>query len=263
MVLARSRLLFAVEYVGGLHVGEATGGGDNHGLRADSARICEEIATGDIFVELVVEHSKTQFRRIVTTVGTTRGEAAVPVAHYLQQYWTSVGWRTRTWIYGEFRITCADYWVVRVSLLSLAAERLERLFAMLEGSRSSEVQKHARVSRSKGVQRALQKTSQDKKYINVVGGPESCAAINTVCLELKRASFSEQDRVSVTPGPLLMATEAQGREVTHMPLDPGSTYPLITTSLRRAYELANAESPDPQLDLGQRSEPRFANHANR
>ena len=109
----------------------------------------------------------------------------------------------------------------------------------------------------------LQKSSQDKKYINVVGGPESCAAINTICLELRRAGFSEPGRISVTPGPLLVATEAQGREVTHMPLDPGSTYPLITTALRRAFTLANAESPDPQLDLGGRSEPRFANHSNR
>ena len=37
-------------------------------------RICEEIATGDEFVEFVVSHSKTSFQRIVTTVGTTRGE---------------------------------------------------------------------------------------------------------------------------------------------------------------------------------------------
>ena len=67
----------------------------------------------------------------------------------------------------------------------------------------------------------------------------------------------------MTPGPLLVATERQGREISHMPLDPGSTYPIITAALRRAYELANAETPDPQLDLGHRSEPRFTNHSNR
>ena len=111
--------------------------------------------------------------------------------------------------------------------------------------------------------RAMASGSQDKKYINVIGGPEKCSAIDTVCLELKRAGFSETGRVSITPGPLLVATEEQGRAITHMPLDPGSTYPIITGCLQRAFELANETSPDPQLDLGHRTDPRFTNHSNR
>ena len=106
--------------------------------------------------------------------------------------------------------------------------------------------------------------SQDKKYVNVVGGPEDCRAIGTTVLEMKRAGFTEAGRISVVPGPLLVATTDIGRALTHMPLDPGSTYPLITDSLSRAYELANPEgSPDPQLDLGSRSMPRWAHHSNR
>ena len=111
--------------------------------------------------------------------------------------------------------------------------------------------------------RAMASGSQDKKYINVIGGPEKCSAIDTVCLELRRAGFSDTGRVSITPGPLLVATEEQGRAITHMPLEPGSTYPIITGCLQRAFELANETSPDPQLDLGHRTDPRFTNHSNR
>ena len=105
--------------------------------------------------------------------------------------------------------------------------------------------------------------SSDKKYVNVVGGPENCRAIGITALELKRAGFTDEGRLSIVPGPLLVATTDSGRAVSHMPLDPGSAYPLIHESLARAYELANEDSPDPQLDLGTRSKPRWAHHSNR
>ena len=105
--------------------------------------------------------------------------------------------------------------------------------------------------------------SRDKKYINVVGGPEGCTAIRTAMLELTHVGFSDAGRLSIRPGPLLVATEGQGKSTTHMPLDPGSTYEIIRGALGRAYEMANADSPDPQLDLGGRSQPRWAHHSNR
>ena len=94
LMLSRSQLLFGCEYVGGLRVGETCGGGDDHGLRSDGARVVTQVDTGDTFVELTVEHSKTKFRRIVTTVGTTRGEAAIPMADFLSDHWRQMGWRT-------------------------------------------------------------------------------------------------------------------------------------------------------------------------
>ena len=264
LMLVRSRLLFAAEYVGGLRIGEATGGGDNHGLRSDAVRVLEHVDTSETYVEFIVEHSKTKFRRIVTVVGTTRGEAAVPTAQYVREFWAECGWSTRTWIEGEYRVTCADYWVVRVSLLGLSTERRDLLFDLWARSRCAETRKHSNTSRQKGLARAIMTGSQDKKYVNVVGGPEDCGAIGTTVLEMKRAGFTEAGRISVVPGPLLVATTDVGRALTHMPLDPGSTYPLITDSLGRAYELANPEgSPDPQLDLGSRSMPRWAHHSNR
>ena len=263
LMLARSQLMFAAEYGGGLRVGEATGGGDNHGLTSDGARICEEIATGKIFVEFVVNHSKTSFQRIVTTVGTTMGEVALPIAQYLRDYWAACGWSTRSWVEGGFRVTCADYFVLRVSLLGIDAARLELLFKRLEASSSAETRRHAPVSRRKGLDRFLLTGSRDKKYVNVVGGPEGCTAIRTTALELSRAGFSEAGRLSFRPGPLLVATEGQGRQTTHMPLDPGSTYEVIRGALSRAYELASAVSPDPQIDLGGRSQPRWSHHSNR
>ena len=224
IMLSRSLLLFSAEYVGGLRVGEATGGGDNHGLRSDGARLLEDVDSGESFVEIIVDHSKTKFRRIVTTLSLTRGEAAVPVGKHLRDYWGACGWSTRTWTEGGYRVTCADYWVLRVSLLSLSTEQLDRLFATLSRSSSAEARKHANISKQKGLVRAMATGSSDKKYVNVVGGPENCRAIGITALELKRAGFTDEGRLSIVPGPLLAATTDSGRAVSHMPLDPGSAY---------------------------------------
>ena len=49
----------------------------------------------------------------------------------------------------------------------------------------------------------------------------------------------------------------------HMPLQPASTYALLHECLPRAYELANAESPDPELDLRGLLAPLWGHHSNR
>ena len=69
-----------------------------------------------------------------------------------------------------------------------------------------------------------------------------------------------KDMVSVVPGPLLRASS--GKTITHMPLATSSTFATTKTLLSTAYRLANAESPDPDLDTqAQRLEPDWASHS--
>ena len=79
--------------------------------------------------------------------------------------------------------------------------------------------------------------------------------------ELTLAGFEEH--VSVVPGPLMRATHGRDMGFTHMPLQPSSTYDLLHQCLPRAFELANATSPDPELDLRGLAEPLFGHHSNR
>ena len=46
-----------------------------------------------------------------------------------------------------------------------------------------------------------------------------------------------------------------------MPLQPSTTYALLHECLPKAYELANATSPDPELDLQGLAEPLWGHHS--
>ena len=48
-----------------------------------------------------------------------------------------------------------------------------------------------------------------------------------------------------------------------MPLQPSSTYELLHECLPKAFELANANGPDPELDLRGLEEPLWGHHSMR
>ena len=87
---------------------------------------------------------------------------------------------------------------------------------MLESSSSPEVRRHAVVSRMRAFERYAAVGSMDKRYVNVIGGAEGCAAMATAALELQRAGFDDAGRLSVVGGPFGRSTH--GALVTHMPL---------------------------------------------
>ena len=114
----------------------------------------------------------------------------------------------------------------------------------------------------------------DKRYVNVVGGKwgrvverddgtrvrvgmDACLA--TAVRELDRAGFGS-DRVKIVPGPLIRATIGGGKEASHMPLDPKSTYNSLHELLDEAHRLANRSSPDPELDCPG-GEPLWGHHS--
>jgi len=261
VLLARGRVGLAGECAGGLRVGEMFGGGDGHGLLAPDVRLLREISSGEVSVEFVLRSSKTKYKRFVNTVDVTAGDAAIPVARYVREYIDAVGFSTSTTVEGGYEVTAPDYHVLRVSLIGMSLEQVEAMLRVLELSRSAEVRRHAGVSRLKGLERYHAVGSKDKRYVNVVGGPSGCEAVQVACLELQRAGFGGEGRLSIIGGPFGRATH--GALTTHMPIAPRSVGLVVTESLARAFELANAESPDPKLDLRGLSEPRWGDHSYR
>ena len=86
----------------------------------------------------------------------------------------------------------------------------------------------------------LQADSFDKKYVNLVGGPLGCDDLAQVSREMHMAGLG--DAFSIVPGPFMRATHGKALGLTHMPLQPSSTYDMLHECLPRAYELANAEN---------------------
>ena len=270
LVNVRMRLMFALEVMLGLRVGEVLSGGDYHGLLANHLTILHRldefgVPSEDATVEGFLEHSKTKHSRYVNAVGMSKGPARVRLADHLQDYWKAAGMKTVSRLEAGYLVIGPDYSVVRVSLVALAASRegdLERIAALgriLERSDASEARKWAHYSVSTA-KRRLEADSLEKKYVNIVGGPHDSVALSQVARELTMAGFG--DRISIVPGPLMRATNGQ-MGYAHMPLQPASTYALLHECLPRAYELANAESPDPELDLRGLLAPLWGHHSNR
>ena len=105
----------------------------------------------------------------------------------------------------------------------------------------------------------LQADSFDKKYINLVGGPLGCDDLAQVAREMQMAGFD--DAFSIVPGPFMRATHGKALGFAHMPLQPSSTYDMLHECLPRAYALANADGPDPELDLRGLAEPLWGHHS--
>ena len=98
--------------------------------------------------------------------------------------------------------------------------------------------------------------SADKRYINVVGERRFGRDLEIVSEELTLAGFS--DRIEIVPGPLMRFTHGK-LGYSHMPLDPGSTYHVLTPLFEQAYEQAMADSPDPEIDLQGFDKPLWGN----
>ena len=139
-------------------------------------------------------------------------------------------------------------------------ERLELLGRLLRRSESSEARKWADYSLL-SARRRLKANSLDKKYVNVVGGAHDDVSLQVVARELSMAGFHE--RIAIVPGPLMRATHGADLGFTHMPLQPSSTYEMLHECLPKAFELANAYGPDPELDLRGLSSPLWGHHSNR
>ena len=137
------------------------------------------------------------------------------------------------------------------------ADRFALICRLLARSRSADARKWADYTRLRGMSR-LTADSTDKRYINVVGGRRFGTDLEIVSEELTLAGFG--DRIEMVPGPLIRATHGK-LGYSHMPLDPGSTYHVLTPMLEQAYALSSADSPDPEIDLQGFDKPLWGNHS--
>ena len=269
VVNARAQLMFGSEVMFGFRVGEALGGGDYHGILANNLVILQRLnalgePVGEETLEGMLEHSKTKNLRYVNAVARSKGVARVELAKYVRAYWRVAGFTIRTRKEAGFLVTGPDYYVARLSLVALTASmegdvaRLESIHRVLKRSASSEARRWADYSLSRGLQR-LKADSFDKKYINLVGGPLGCQDLAEVSREMHMAGLGEA--FSIVPGPLMRASHGKMLGLAHMPLQPSSTYDMIHECLPRAYELANADGPDPELDLRGQAAPLWGHHS--
>ena len=263
----RNTVLFDLE-CHGLRVGEATG--DTHGVLAPACRILTRLSDGVEFVEVTIEDSKTGFRRIVTTLGETRGRGRVRLALHLRELWAEYRHHVVTISdEGGYRVDYPDYYVLRVGLGGLTEPRLEALLAVLDISASADVRKHAKQSRTHAARRTRDGASRDGRYLDVTGGRRGSPEMALAAMELTRAGFGG-DRLTVIGGPLIRSTAGGlAAHPLHFPLDPGSTYGKITGCLELAYQRVCDESStgnDPDIDRGNLAPGaplKFANHSNR
>ena len=260
--------MHALEVGGGLRVGEAVGGGDNHGVLADNVCIFTNVATGEEFVEARIEHSKTKFERFVTILGTTKGEVALPTACFVRDYWRESGVPMRpTIVEGGYRVERPDYQVVRVSLLGMSQQRVEELCVACELSGVAAVRAQAASTRKYAFERFAAVTSMDKKYVNVFGGAADDPGMGMIARDLAMAGFASdtpQAPVSRVAGPLVRATAKAGKMCTYMPVGT-QTASEMSKLLLLAFALAKSslDGPDPQMDLEGREAPVFGEHSNR
>ena len=261
LVAARTKLGTGLEAGFGCRVGETLGSGDFHGMKANHLRILRNVATGLVTVEGMLEHSKTKHKRWLNCLGVTAGFAELPLAQLTRDYWQEAGLKVvggSSWVEGGYEITGVDYTVVRVSLLGMTKERLAVLRKVLELSKVDSVRRAAKATMKRAEDRFVAKTSKDKRYINVHGGPTDDAGIKTLMFELTEAKLDHFARL--TDGPLLRSTD--GSMLSHMPLDPSSTYETLHKIMDECFELSNRHGdPDPWLDLQGLEFPLWGHHS--
>ena len=271
---SRWALEVVTEGVGGARVGEAVGAGDFHGLTANNTCIiahpsCTEKWNKEV-VEMKLEHSKTGHPRYLNVAGVTQ-LTDIRVADTLRRYWRAAGLDVRHDTEAGAAVERPDYWVVRVSLLSMTAEEQRRLLALLEKrqadtsakARQMDLPAHARACAAYVRQRskATGVGAQAKMYVNIAGGAANGEEITEAVAALEAAGFKvgENGHARVVPGPLIRATS--GYLLTHMPLQTSSTFKTIKAITERACTIANSVTPDPELDLQSRAVAAWTNHS--
>ena len=214
----------------------------------------------------MLEHSKTKHKRWINCVGRSKGWARVAIAKYLRAYWMLAGLKLNVRKEGGYLVTGPDYFVVRLSLVALTGSptkdmaKLELIQGILSRSSCREARKWADYSFRRAKER-LQGDSMEKKYINLAGGHFRCPELGQLLAELDKAGLS--DRVELVPGPLMRSTHGKGMGMPHMPLQPSSTYKMLHDCFDRAFEMANMETADPELDLRGLSAPLWGHHSAR
>ena len=259
-LLSRWDVTIKLESVCGMRIGEITG--ELHGLLAKDIVILTDRTSGERFVDVKVADSKTGHTRYISVVGkTTRSKINVADGLLLlaSDWGINLLWKSE----GAYDIIHFDYWVVRVSLLALGAGELSALKLAIVNSTVKAVSAMSAYLLETIRARINAKGGDEKKHINLWGGPRTAPQAQMLMRELKARGVGGA-RISHMPGPLLRATCSRGSGITHTAMDPKSTLSQVGSLMNEAFdEVCNNHSHDPELDLMGRTVPYFRNHANR
>jgi hypothetical protein len=208
-----------------------------------------------------IEDSKTTFGRTVVMCGVTRGELALTASRYLLELCEESEIVMKQ---GQPRdgmtIWRPDYAVVRISLMGMTAAKVEKFVEALKQCTVASINRHVNytIRRIKG-KLATENDGEEKKYINIAGGEKLGPEVTSAAAWVHKVGFGAY--LNEVDGPLLRATD--GKKITHMPLQPGSTYAHLSKSISNAYEVSRQMvEPDTELDLGAQDpdNPKFGNH---
>ena len=258
-------------------MGEMTGGGDSHGVLADFSSIAWSVGSDSSREETVnyyIEDSKTGFCRDFTTMGVTKGPLAVRCADNLRELWRLSGFKIVSEVVDGMHVEHPDYKVVRVSLLDMNEHTFRRLLRVLSNTdakfmadRKGWVTLYAKERYFKmelgGATVGSETLSKEERYLNIAGGEAGCSEI--IEAEQLCEAWGFKPFVNVVRGPLLRATvRGNVKQLTHMPLKPGSTYAHVPKALLAAWEKNQKDGiVDTEIDLEGRDKPRFGNHGDR
>jgi len=208
-----------------------------------------------------IEDSKTTFGRMVVMCGVTRGELALTASKYLTQLCDESEIVLKASAPRDgMTIVRPDYTVVRISLLGMTKTKMEHFVEALKQCTVVSINKYVNYT----IRRIREKLEtendgEEKKYINIAGGEKLGVEVTSATAWVRKVGYATfMDEVD---GPLLRATD--GKKITHMPLQPGSTYSHLSKSISNAYDVSRKMAePDTELDLGAQDpeDPKFGNH---
>ena len=261
---ARSRVMFDGEVAGGLRIGEISGGGEGHGALAGLVDIATPVGGGESTINIRLEDSKTGFGRDATYLGKTKGSLGLECEKNLRHLWKLSGFKiTKTTVDGLVYET-PDYCVMRVDLLGMSP-KLFKFFMTAAGNATTGEIALQRSAILKYARDNYESTTlgEESRFVNIAGGAKGGKEIAEAKQWLKDLGLERFG--DVVKGPLLRATApGSPRDLTHMPIKPGSTYTQVPQSLFKAWELnVKRGVVDDQLDLDGLEKPKFGHHANR
>ena len=264
-VALREKVQFLCEGIGGCRIGEVCGGGESHGILANNLRFIEDPMGADAItksiVEFKLEHSKTGFSRYLDMAAVT-STSRIPVADTIMAYCKAAGFKMITSVQAGVRVITPDFWVVRVSLLGLDEQGLNRLLNVLSKDKSLSVFRHLETTKTEARRRyaASGSESQMKKYINVAAGDSSDLSLDELVARLSALGYTAQK----LPGPLLLATTGGNRQVPKlMPFSTSTASAPTKEILTRAWQAGcvGGVSQDVDLDLAPGAMPKWSTHS--
>ena len=238
----RTRLALYMEYMGGLRVGEAAGGGEGHGLDANSVYLTSS------FLEMLLGHSKNS-RRLMHVTVSRETASGLDIGEVLSDYLDAWGMPLFPGAIPGSEAEGAQeaapehpqYFVCRIDLSGLDAAHIDGALATALDA-CPETADEATWLLSRARQRR-EHEKMEARFVNCSGGSEEDAR--------RVRDFMRSHRLSAeaVPGPLLRASRRVGSEVrpTHMPLSCaslGADLKVIFTEAHRLVLERGAASPE-------------------